>query len=269
MTVDDSSIAPNTHYPAIFLSDIHLGTKGCQADRLIDFLTKHSCDKLYLVGDVVDGWQLKSNFHWPEEHGDVLRHFLAMTARRTRIYYIVGNHDEMLRRFTGLELGNVSLLEEVEHRCHNGERLLVIHGDQFDQVTSNHRTLAVLGAVGYNILQRTNGIVNFARGLFGYPPWSLSAWAKSRVKQAVGARGNYEQRVSEYCRAKGYDGIVCGHIHRADISEMGGVRYMNCGDWVESCTALVEDSRGEFRILNWSRPAVVEPGKVDAREVAG
>ena len=245
-----------SHYRAIFLSDIHLGTRGCQADRLVAFLKGHSCDVIYLVGDIVDGWRLRSGFYWPQAHNNVVRRFLTLVRRGSRLVYVTGNHDEFLRRYTGTVLGDISIVDQALHTTADGRRLLVIHGDEFDVVTRYHRWIAFLGDIGYNLLLRLNRYFNWLRRKFGYGYWSLSAWVKYRVKQAVNFVSDYERAVSYECKRQGYDGVVCGHIHHAEIRDIDGVRYMNCGDWVESCTALVEDERGGFHILDYSRPRV-------------
>ena len=249
-----------THYRSIFLSDIHLGTRGCQADRLVGFLKAHSCDVLYLVGDIVDGWRLQSNFYWPREHNSVVRRVLTYVQRGTRVVYVTGNHDEFLRRYSDLTIGNFTLVDQSTHETVDGKRLLVIHGDQFDVITRYHRWIAFLGDVGYNVLLVLNRHLNVLRRKFGYGYWSLSAWIKHRVKRAVNFVSNFEGAVSYECRRRGYQGVVCGHVHHAEIRDIEGVRYMNCGDWVESCTALVEDADGTFRILDWAtRTAEVVP----------
>ncbi len=251
--IDFDSDPAKTHYRTIFLSDIHLGTKGCQVDRLIDFLKQHSCDQLYLVGDIVDGWRMSTNgIYWPQEHNNVLRRFLTLMKRGTRVIYVTGNHDEFLRRYSPMEIGNLSVVDEAEHTTGDNQRLLVVHGDQFDVITRYHRWLAWLGDAGYTFLLELNRHLNRLRNKFGYGYWSLSAWVKHRVKTAVSYIGDYEEAVAHHCRRQKFDGVVCGHIHHAEISDFDGVTYMNCGDWVESCTALVESEQGEFFILNWS-----------------
>ena len=244
-----------TRYRTIFLSDIHLGTKGCQAERLIHFLKNHDCETLYLVGDIVDGWRLKSNFYWPQSHSNVLRRLFTLMKRGTRIVFVIGNHDEFLRKYLTLAVGNLSLVDQAVHETADGRRLLVVHGDQFDVITRYHRWLAGLGDVGYNVLLRLNRYFNAARARFGYGYWSLSAWIKQRVKRAVSYVSDYEEAVAYECRRRGFDGVVCGHIHHAEITRYKGVTYMNCGDWVESSTALIEDDAGRFRILDWSKVA--------------
>jgi UDP-2,3-diacylglucosamine pyrophosphatase LpxH len=251
-------------YRSLFLSDIHLGTRGCQANRLLSFLERHECDALYLVGDIVDGWRLKSGFYWPLEHTRVLKKFLAMAASGTRVTYVTGNHDEFLRRYTDMEVGNIQLVDEAEHVTATGERLLVTHGDAYDVITRYHRWLAFLGDIGYGFLLELNRLFNWGRKRFGYGYFSLSAWVKHRVKKAVSYIGDYEQAVSWTCRQRGFSGVVCGHIHHAEITDYGEVRYMNCGDWVESCTALAERADGSFEIVRW---ASAESATVEAPAV--
>ncbi len=244
-----------THYPSIFLSDIHLGTKGCQAEKLVDFLKAHSCDRLYLVGDIVDGWRLKSGFYWPQAHNNVLRRFLTMTKNGTEVIYVTGNHDEFLRKYSDMQIGNLHVVDRYVHETQDGRRLLVIHGDEFDVITRYHKWLAFAGDIGYTFLLEANRLVNAARSRFGYGYWSLSAWIKHRVKRAVNFISEFEGAIAHQCNRLGYDGAVCGHIHHAEISEIEGVTYMNCGDWVESCTALVENANGSFRIIKWDEAA--------------
>ena len=241
-----------THHRAIFLSDIHLGTRGCQADLLVSFLKLHTCDRLYLVGDIVDGWRLKSTFYWPQAHTNVMRRMLTLAKRGAEVIYVTGNHDEFLRRYSDIELGNLKLVDRFEHRSLRGRRLLVIHGDEYDVVTRYHRWLAFAGDVGYTLLLKLNRWFNAWRARFGHGYWSLSAWAKQKVKRAVSYVSDFESAVAHHCRQQEFDGVVCGHIHHAEIRELDGVIYMNCGDWVESCTALVETLEGEFRIVRWA-----------------
>ena len=248
---------PIHHYRTIFISDIHLGTRGCKADRLIDFLGRHRCDELYLVGDVIDGWQLRSALYWPPSHNTVVRMVLERAERGTKVVYVTGNHDDLLRPYTDFRFGDVDVVDQADYVGADGRRLVVIHGDQFDVVANHQRWLAVLGDFGYRALLRMNGAVNWVRRCFGRGEWSLSAWAKNSVKRVVNSLGGYEKTIARFCREGGYQGIVCGHIHRAAVREFADVRYINCGDWVESCTAIVEDDDGSHRILDWSRPTLV------------
>lgn len=257
------------HYRSIFLSDIHLGTRGCQAGQLVDFLKNHSCDQMYLVGDIVDGWRMKSNTYWPQIHNDVMRRFLTLAKRGTKLFWVTGNHDEFLRRYSPLTLGNINLVDQVVHKTATGDDLLVIHGDEFDVITRYHSWIAFLGDVGYNLLLHMNRFVNALRSRFGYGYWSLSAWIKYRVKQAVSFIGEFEQALARHCHSKGYDGVICGHIHHAEIRNIDGVRYLNCGDWVESCTALVEHEDGRFEIIDWPlRSAEVLSIELDGKKSA-
>jgi len=239
------------HYRAIFLSDIHLGTRGCQAERLTSFLKMHTCDQLYLVGDIVDGWRLKSGFYWPQSHSNVVRRFLTAAKRGTEVIYVTGNHDEFLRRYSDLQIGNLQVVDRIQHRTADGRSLLVVHGDEYDVITRYHRWIAFLGDMGYTLLLRSNRYVNFFRRKLGYGYWSLSAWLRYRVKRAVNFISEFEIAIARQCRLDGYAGVICGHIHHAEITDLEGVRYMNCGDWVESCTALVEDEHGKFSIVHW------------------
>jgi len=241
-----------THYRSIFLSDIHLGTRGCRADLLLEFLKRHTCDELYLVGDIIDGWRLKSGFYWPQTHTNVMRRFLTVSKRGTQVTYVTGNHDEFLRKYSDMEIGNIKLVDAAVHKTADGRRFLVVHGDAYDVVTRYHRWVALLGGIGYDALLALNTHLNHWRAKFGYGHWSLSAWVKYRVKRAVSFVSGFEDAVSHHCRQQGFDGVICGHIHHAEITDYDDIRYMNCGDWVESCTALVEDNRGTFRVIRWA-----------------
>lgn len=239
------------HYRTIWISDLHLGTRGCQADALIRFLKSHSCDQLYLVGDIIDGWRMKKNVYWPQAHVNVIRRILTLSKRGTDVIYITGNHDEFLRKYGSAEYGNIRLLDEAEHTTTNGQRYLVLHGDKFDTVVRYHKWVAHLGDVAYESLLVLNRWFNEARKLLGMEYWSLSKFLKHRVKQAVSFITDYEETLAYECRRRGYDGVVCGHIHHPEIRDIGEVKYLNCGDWVESCSALVEDELGNIRVVHW------------------
>lgn len=228
---------------------------------MLAFLKAHSCEQLYLVGDIIDGWRMEASLYWPQAHNNVVRQLLTMAKRGAVLTYVTGNHDEFLRSYSDLSFGNISVVDEAVHETACGQRLLVLHGDQFDAVTRHHRWLAFLGDLGYRGLLHLNKLFNFLRRKLGYGYWSLSAWAKQRVKLAVNRYSSFEQTLGYECRRRGFDGVVCGHIHKAEISRMEGVRYMNCGDWIESCTALVEDAQGAFQILDWSPANVHIPHK--------
>lgn len=236
---------------SIWLSDVHLGTRGCRAEALADFLKHHRCDQLFLVGDIVDGWRLKTRMYWPQTHSNVIRRVLTKARRGCRVVYVTGNHDEFLRRYSRLELGNIILCDSAEHVTADGRRLLVIHGDQYDAVVQAHKWLAFLGDKGYELLLILNRWFNRFRERFGFGYWSLSAAVKHRVKKAVSYISDFEDAVAWDCRRRGFDGVVCGHIHHAEIRDFDGVTYYNCGDWVESCTALVEHHDGTIELRRW------------------
>jgi UDP-2,3-diacylglucosamine pyrophosphatase LpxH len=244
-------------YRTIWVSDVHLGTPGSQAAFLTDFLKSHDCEQLYLVGDIIDGWRLKSSFYWPQEHSNVIRQVLTKAKRGTRVCYVSGNHDEFLRRFLDqpLSLGNIQVVNEAVHETADGRRLLVVHGDLFDGITRLHRGLAMTGDLAYHFVLWANRWFNDFRARAGMPYWSLSAFAKSKVKQAVNFIYEFEKAVARETKRRGLDGVVCGHIHHAEIRAIDGIQYHNCGDWVESCTALVENLDGRLEIVRWTSAA--------------
>jgi UDP-2,3-diacylglucosamine pyrophosphatase LpxH len=241
-----------TPYRTVWISDTHLGTPGCNAEMLLEFLKSIRCDTLYLVGDIVDGWQLRKGWYWPTLHSDVVRCVLKMARKGTRVVYIPGNHDEGFRDFTGLHFGGVELLPEDIHETADGRRLLVVHGDAFDSIVLYARWLAFLGDSVYTMLLKSNALVNGVRRRFGLPYWSLAAHLKKRVKNAVQFISRYEEVVAHAAAERGVDGVVCGHIHSAEIRDFNGVTYYNDGDWVESCTALVEHGDGRIEIIDWA-----------------
>ena len=242
------------HFKSIFLSDIHLGTKGCQSERLLDFLYKHTCDKLYLVGDIIDGWKLEQRIYWPQEHTNVIRKFLSFAKNGTEVFYITGNHDEFLRSFSPLNLGNIKMVDKVEHITNNGRKILVVHGDEFDLVTRHSKWVSVFGSWVYEFLISMNAVINFVRRIFGVKNyWSFSAYIKYKVKNAVNFISKYETTLVNVCKKQSYDGVICGHIHHAAIEDYEGITYHNCGDWVESCTALVEDHNGNISLIDYSK----------------
>jgi UDP-2,3-diacylglucosamine pyrophosphatase LpxH len=246
-----SPVAPR-HLRALFLSDIHLGTRGSQADLLLDFLKWHDAETIYLVGDIVDGWRLKKSWYWPQAHNDVVQKLLRKARRGSRIVYIPGNHDEFLRDYLGTHMGGVELLDRAIHETADGKRLLVIHGDQFDVVVRHAKWLAFLGDHAYNLALALNTVVGKVRRKLGFEYWSLSAWAKLKVKNAVSFIGAFEQALVTEAKRVGADGVVCGHIHHATIRDEGGIRYINTGDWVESCTAIVEHHDGRIEMIRWA-----------------
>jgi UDP-2,3-diacylglucosamine pyrophosphatase LpxH len=255
---------------ALFLSDLHLGTKGCQAGQLLDFLKRYDADTLYLVGDIVDGWRLKAGWYWPQTHNDVVQKFLRKVRKGTRLIYIPGNHDEFLRDFLGTHFGGIELVDYAVHEGADGKRYLVIHGDQFDLVVRHAKWLAHLGDGAYTVILVVNTHLNIIRRRLGLTYWSLSAWAKLKVKNAVSYIGRFEELLSTEARRHDVDGVICGHIHHAALHDRFGIRYVNTGDWVESCTAVVEHYDGAFELIRWAdrdqarRPGFAEPDATPA-----
>jgi UDP-2,3-diacylglucosamine pyrophosphatase LpxH len=242
---------PKRKLRTIWISDIHLGTRGCNAELLLGFLRAHECETLYLVGDIVDGWRLRKGWYWPETHNEVVRRVLKMAHRGTRVVLIAGNHDEMLRPYAGMSFGGVEIALDAIHHTADGRRLLITHGDAFDVVVLYHRWLAFLGDQAYTLLLQANIILNRLRRRFKLPYWSLSSYLKMRVKNAVAFVGEYEEAVAHAARDRQVEGVVCGHIHCAEIRQIGDITYMNDGDWVESCTALAEEFDGQIAIIDW------------------
>lgn len=243
---------PKQYHRTVWISDVHLGTRGCNAAMLVDFLSSIRCDTIYLVGDIIDGWRLRKGWYWPDAHNEVMRRILKLAHSGTRVVLVAGNHDEMLRDYAGLSFGGVELVLEATHVTADGRRLLVTHGDSFDGVVLYARWLAFLGDFAYRAMLRANVVFNAVRRRLKMPYWSLSAYLKKRVKNAVQYVCSFEEAVANEALQRGFDGVVCGHIHCAEIRQIGPITYYNDGDWVESCTALVEDARGAMRILDWS-----------------
>jgi UDP-2,3-diacylglucosamine pyrophosphatase LpxH len=250
---------PKLRYRSIFVSDVHIGTRGSRADLLLDFLQRAECRHLYLVGDIVDGWRLRKSWYWAPEFDAVMRQVMQMARRGIAVTYIPGNHDEMLRDWLGLEVAGVRLAGEAVHEGADGRRYLVIHGDEFDGVIRYAKILAHLGDWAYDLALVLNRWFNAARRRFGYPYWSLSQWLKRQVKEAVKAIDRYEIALAGEARRRGLSGVICGHIHHAEMRVVNGIHYMNDGDWVESCTALVEHADGRFELLDWSRALRASP----------
>ncbi|MXO60535.1 UDP-2,3-diacylglucosamine diphosphatase [Altererythrobacter salegens] len=249
--IPEPKIEGRRRFRTIWISDVHLGTKGCNAELLIDFLDHTDSETMYLVGDIIDGWRLKKRLYWPATHNDIVWRALKRAKRGTRIVYVPGNHDEMFRQFAGMNFGGVEIERAAVHQTADGRRLLVMHGDEFDAVMLAHRWLAFLGDAAYTLLMGLNRWVNAVRNRLGLPYWSLSKMAKHKVKNAVGFISQYEELVARAAAQRGVDGVVCGHIHTAEIREFDGVEYYNDGDWVEGCTALVEHFDGRMEILHW------------------
>jgi UDP-2,3-diacylglucosamine pyrophosphatase LpxH len=242
-----------TVYRSVFISDTHLGTRGCRAEFLAGFLKSMNCENLFLVGDILDGWRLKRSWFWDKYHDKVLRRVLKMARNGTNVIYVPGNHDEMLRKYItlGIEVCGVKIQMEAEHITADGKRLLITHGDMFDSVVRHARLLAILGDGAYTMALVVNRYFNIMRNWFGYPYWSLSAWLKLQVKEAVKAIDRFETAIADNAKSRGFDGVVCGHIHHAEMRMVNGVLYLNDGDWVESCTALVEHFDGRLELIDW------------------
>ena len=241
-----------SNYRTIWISDIHLGTRGCKAEFLLDFLKYTKAEQIYLVGDIVDGWRLKRSWYWPQAHNDVVQKLLRKARKGTKVIFVPGNHDEGARQFAGLQFGGVELVHECVHETADGKRLLVIHGDEFDVIVKYAKWVALLGDWTYNVLLFMNHYFNVARRVFGFPYWSLSAYLKHKVKNAVEYISQFEDAVASVAKQRGMDGVVCGHIHNAEMRMIDGVLYCNDGDWVESCTALVEHFDGRLELLYWA-----------------
>ena len=245
------------HYKSIFISDFHLGTKGCQAAALCHFLKHNTCDNLFLVGDIIDGWRLNKTWYFPQDHVNVIRRVFTAAKRGTNVYYILGNHDEALRKFLSFDIaiGNIKMIDRMDYIGLDGKRYLIIHGDFFDELMISSKWLMHIGDNLYNFMIWFNTYFNKVRKYFNLPYWSLSNWLKQNTKQAVNFIHNFEDKVSTYCKENNYYGVVCGHIHTAEIKSINGVQYMNDGDWVESRSALVEHIDGTFELItntDWS-----------------
>ena len=238
-------------FRTIWISDTHLGTPGCQARPLLEFLRRTESDYLYLVGDIIDGWQMKRRWYWHQAHNDVVQKLLRKARKGTRVVYIPGNHDEAARHYLGIAFGDIAIRDEAVHTTAQGKRLLVIHGDLFDGVVQCTRWIALLGDVLYTFALRLNRHFNALRARRGLPYWSLSQFLKHKVKNAVSYITAFEDALAREARHRGLDGVVCGHIHKAEIRDIDGMLYCNDGDWVESLTALVEDAAGNLSILHW------------------
>ena len=252
-------------YRTVWISDTHLGTPGCNADLLLDFLKSIDCETLYLVGDIVDGWRLRKGWYWPPRHNDVVRCILKQAKHGTRVIYIPGNHDEALRDYSGLNFGGIEVMAEAVHLTADGRRLLILHGDEFDGVVLYAKWLAFLGDHAYTLLLKLNRLVNVGRRWLGLPYWSLSKHIKRRVKNAVQFVSSFETAVAHAAHERGADGVVCGHIHCAEVRQLGEVTYYNDGDWVESCTALVEHADGAMEIVDWAERKRAEAAGRSAR----
>lgn len=238
---------------SIFISDVHLGTRFSKADELLEFLKIYESQNLYLVGDIIDGWAIKRKFVWGQSHSDVIQKILRKARKHTNVFFIAGNHDEFLRPFLPIVLGeNLKIEDEVIYKGLNNKTYLVVHGDMFDSITMTKKWIAVLGDYGYDLLLHLNGVVNFARRLFGiHKYWSISKYAKDNIKKSVSFIDDYENILSAHAKRHNYDGVICGHIHKAEQRTINGIEYLNCGDWVENCTAIVETLDGQWKIIDF------------------
>ncbi len=238
-------------FRTIWISDVHLGTSGCQAKRLLEFLKATESDKLYLVGDIVDGWQLKRRWYWHQTHNDVVQLVLKKAKKGTKVIFVPGNHDEAVRQFIGLDFGGIKIRDELVHTTADGKRMLVLHGDRFDGVIACAKWLAYVGDSLYTMILKFNQVYNGWRARAGLPYWSLSQYLKLKVKNAVSYITSFEQALAAEARKQGVDGVICGHIHKPEIRDIDGILYCNDGDWVESLSALVEESSGALRLIDW------------------
>jgi UDP-2,3-diacylglucosamine pyrophosphatase LpxH len=255
---------------SLFLSDIHLGTRGCQAARLLDFLREHPAERVYLIGDIIDFWSMSRGIHWSSEQNTVVQKLLRRARHGEQVILVPGNHDEALREYHGTVFGEIRIENELVHTTADGRRFLLVHGDEFDQVTRYHRWVAVLGDVAYNVLVRINGWLSWLRrrlGLAGY--WSLAGYAKRKVKTALQFIFDFEQSVIRHAQARGLDGVICGHIHWAAIKQVDGLTYVNCGDWVDSCTAIVEHHDGRLELVHWHTLLPAEDAPESRGELLG
>lgn len=238
-------------FRTIWISDVHLGTSGCQAKRLLEFLKATESDKLYLVGDIVDGWQLKRRWYWHQTHNDVVQLVLKKAKKGTKVIFVPGNHDESVRQFIGLDFGGIKIRDELVHTTANGKKMLVLHGDRFDGVIACAKWLAYVGDSLYTMILKFNQVYNGWRARAGLPYWSLSQYLKLKVKNAVSYITSFEEALAAEARKQGVDGVICGHIHKPEIRDIDGILYCNDGDWVESLSALVEEASGELRLVDW------------------
>ena len=251
----------------VWISDVHLGTPGCRATDLLDFLRHLDCRTLFLVGDIVDGWQLRRSWHWPQAHNDVVQKILRKARKGTRVIYVPGNHDEFARRYAGHEFGGIEVVDDWIHVTADGRRLWVTHGDLYDGVIQCARWLAYVGDQAYELTLKLNRHLNSLRARLGLPYWSLSRYLKHKVKRAVSYVGDFEAALAREARRRHAHGVVCGHIHHAELRDIGGIVYANDGDWVESLTALVEHHDGRLEIIDWSDRARA-PAAAPSRELA-
>ena len=258
----------HTHVRALFISDVHLGTRTSQAGALLDFMKHVDADVIYLVGDIIDFWRVRRGPYWPQAHNDVLQKLMRRVRKGTRLVFVPGNHDECIRDYIGLQFGGIEIHQDIVHTTAAGRRYVVMHGDEFDVVVRTAKWLAFLGDRGYELALWLNNPLNWVRRHLGLGYWSLSAYLKYRVKSAVAFIGAFEEAVATEAHRRNVDGVICGHIHHAADRSFSGVHYLNCGDWVESCTALIETRAGELRVVHWRPEGGIEPLVVPAADAA-
>ena len=242
-------------YKSIFISDIHLGTRFAQAEEFLDFLKHTESQNLIFVGDIIDGWAIKRKFKWLQSHSDVIQKVLKKARHGTKVYFITGNHDEFLRPFVPLIMGdNLEITNEMDYVSQSGKRYLITHGDFFDSITMTHRWLALAGDIGYDFILYINYLLNKITKKLGFKRyWSLSKYVKDNVKSSVSFITDFEEVLANHAKRKEYDGVICGHIHKAEQKNIDGIEYLNCGDWVENCTAVVETLDGKFELMHWKK----------------
>nr|WP_295130863.1 UDP-2,3-diacylglucosamine diphosphatase [uncultured Roseateles sp.] len=267
----DGGGKPSRRYRTVWISDLHLGTPGCQAHALLDFLREVECEELFLVGDIIDGWQLRRSWYWPQAHNDVVQKLLRKARKGCKVYFVPGNHDEFARKYLNHNFGGIEVVKEWIHETADGRKLWITHGDLFDGVIQCAKWLAHVGDWAYELTLKLNRYLNHLRAKFGLPYWSLSKYLKLKVKRAVSYVSDFEEAVAREARKRGVHGVVCGHIHFAEMRDIDGILYCNDGDWVESLTALVEHADGHLEILDWAQvlaagtPSLTEPGLPAAR----
>lgn len=256
---------------SIWISDVHLGFRGCQAQTLLDFLHSTECEYLYLVGDIVDFWSLQKSSYWPQAHTNVVRSILGKAKHGTKVIYVPGNHDEVMREYCGYSFGNVEIHLDYTHTTADGKKLLILHGDEFDTIVKHSQFIAKLGSWAYDTLLQLNQYVNIFRKLFKKNYWSLAKYLKLKVKNAVNYIGSFEDALAHLANEKNVDGVVCGHIHHAEIRHINDVLYCNDGDWVESCSSLIEHADGRLELLYWNDTnveTISERSKINTKQAA-
>ena len=266
---DVAASAGVNRYRTIFISDMHLGTRGCQASLILDFLRHNEAENFYLVGDILDGWRMRASFYWPQEHNDVIQKLLRKVRRGARMVFVPGNHDEFARQFVGLSFGGIEIVRQAKYTTAEGKRFLIMHGDEFDVVVRHSKWLAFLGDWAYDFAIFVNTHFNAVRRRMGFPYWSFSAWAKLKVKNAVNFIGSFEKALADEARRRGVDGVICGHIHHPVIRDVDGITYVNTGDFVESCSYVVEHHDGRLEVLHLSARAAQASQAVDDHESLG